>query len=76
MTDAKPLSVRLARAHKRQAESYARYRDPSEPASPDEEIRPVTLPTFRFYGDQPVTYAAGRLIVGDAVVRSRDDSGD
>lgn len=51
----------------------ARYRGSSDEAREDEAARrrTVTLPTSKIYGNQPVTYLDGRLMVAGKTVNKR-----
>lgn len=39
-----------------------------QPARTTYRVKPVTLPTFGFYGNLPVVYANGELLIGRRVI--------
>ncbi len=44
------------------------------PVSTTYGVKPVTLPTFSFYGNLPVVFADGELVVGRRVIAMRKRS--
>jgi hypothetical protein len=45
-----------------------------QPARTTFAVKPVTLPTFAFYGHLPVAYVDGELVIGLRVVAMRKRS--
>jgi hypothetical protein len=43
-------------------------RSKGKPARVTYRAKPVTLPTFSFYGHQPVIYSDGELLIGRRVI--------
>ncbi len=49
-----PIRINRSRGKGKPARSYA--------------VKPVTLPTFSFYGHLPVVFAEGQLVIGRRVI--------
>jgi hypothetical protein len=70
------VSLRMLRSRSRQAQEYSRNDTQPEPERSGYQPRSqvISLPILvSIYGGRPVTYANGRLMAGDEVVRVRKE---